>query len=74
MTRDHGRPRARVAALAAIGAHSRSMRLVAVLGEEDVLEVRLAADDVDEPVCRRGRDDRPDRAVDAHRDDVARWR
>ena len=45
--------------------------MVAVLGEEDVLEVRLATDDVDDAVLGGGRDHGTDRAVDPHLDDVA---
>ena len=42
-----------------------------VLGEEDVLEVRLAADDVNEALPGRGRDDRTDLAGDPHPDEAA---
>ena len=49
MTLDHGRPRVRTATLAAIGRRCRD-GVPTVLGEEDVLEVRFAADDVDQAV------------------------
>ena len=43
----------------------------AVLREEDVLEVRLAADDVDEAALCGQHDHFADRPVDPHAEDVA---
>ena len=71
MTRDHGMGRGqRTVAAHAPGASSASTSgRCAVLGEEDVLEVRLAADDIDEAVRGCRGDDRAERPADAHRDD-----
>ena len=44
--------------------------LLAVLGEEGLLEARLAADEVEQLVAGGGPDDRRDRAADAHPEDV----
>src|SRR4051794_19538243 len=46
--------------------------MVAVLREEDVLEVRFAADDVDDAVLSGGCDHGSDGAVDPHPDEVPR--
>src|SRR6478752_3305186 len=61
-----------VAVALRVTALGRARRMLPVLREEDILEVGLAADHVDDPVRRGDRDERPDRAADAHRDDVAR--
>ena len=65
MTRDHGMDRP------AQSGRTSTAIVGTVLGEEDVLEVRLAAHDVDDPVGRRGGEHGADRAGDPHPDQVA---
>ena len=45
--------------------------MLPVLGEEDILEVRFPADDVDDAVRSGGPQDATDRAADPHPDDIA---
>ena len=54
-----------------LGGHRGGAAVRPVLGQEDVLEIRLAADHVDQAVPGRGGDDRTDPPVDPHPHDIA---